>query len=121
MDLEHVATVRDLEEYLREHPSPVVADILQRAIKFFSQECRKDDGRKDWKAIKARERLGLKFQLRPDSMVSKEVAEALRMWKAFPGRDLGTSFLDAMTSQAVGKISDPRKEASRILDFFSKR
>ena len=35
-------------------------------------------------------------------------------------RDLGTGFLDAMTSQAVGKISDPRKEVSRILDFFSR-
>lgn len=119
MNLEQVKTISDFEEYLHNHPSPVVADMIQRAIKFFSYECRKEDGRKDWKASKARKRLGLKFQLCPESEVTREVAEALRMWVVFIGRDLGTSFLDAMTSHAVGGISDPRGEAHRILNFLS--
>lgn len=120
MNLEQVKMVSDLEEYLRNHPSPVVAEIIQQAIQFFSHGCRKEDGRPDWKAIKARKKLGLKFQLCPESEVNKEVAEALGLWIIVYGRDLGTGFLDAMVSQAVGKISNPRMEVNRILAFFKK-
>ena len=120
MDLEQVKTIADLNEYLYNHPSPVVADIIQQAVRFFAKECRKEDGRKDWKAIKERKRMGLGFQLKDDTEINADVAMALRAWVLYLGygHDLGTSFFDAMTSHAVGKISNPRDEVHKILNFF---
>jgi seryl-tRNA(Sec) selenium transferase len=120
MDLKQVETIEDLSNYLHNHPSPVVADILQRAIRFFSEECRKEDGKKDWKAIKERKRMGLGFQLRDDTIINAVVVQAIRNWTLFPGygHNLGTSFLDAMTSNAYGGISNPREEVKKILDFL---
>ena len=120
MDLEQVRTISDLSKYLYNHPSPVVADIIQRAIRFFANECRKEDGRKDWKAIKKRKKMGLSFQLKDDTEINADVARALRTWVLYPGHghDLGTSFFDAMTSHTVGKISNPRDEVHKILNFF---
>lgn len=120
MDLKRVRTIADLKKYLYNHPSPVVADIIQQAIGFFAEECRKEDGKKDWKAIKERKRMGLGFQLKDDTVINADVAKALRTWVLSPGygHDLGTSFLDAMMSHAVGGISNPRDEVHKILKFF---
>ena len=120
MELEQIRTIGDLQSYLFNHPSPVAADIIQGAIRFFSDECRKEDGGKDWKAIKTRKKMGLWFQLKDDTEINAKVVQALRNWVLFPGygRNLGTSFLDVMTSQTVGKISNPRDEVHRILDVL---
>lgn len=120
MDLEQVKTVDDFEKYLYNHPSQVVAEILQQAIQFFSQECRKEDGKKDWKAIKERKKMGMGFQLNDETEITAAIAQAFQLWVIIPpyGRNLGTSFLDTMTSHAIGKISNPRDEVHRILNFF---
>lgn len=64
--------------------------------------------------------MGLGFQLEDETEIDVNIARALRTWILWPGygHDLGTSFLDAMTSLVVGKIIDPREEAHRILNFF---
>lgn len=120
MDLEQVRTIADLNKYLYNHPSPVVADIIKQAVRFFARVCRKEDGRRDWKAIKERKKMGLGFQLKDETEINADVTEALRNWVLCPGygHDLGTSFLDSTTSHAVGKISNPRDEVHRILNFF---
>lgn len=61
MELEQVKTIADLKKYLYNHPSFVAADIIQQAILFFAKECRKADGKKDWKAIKERKKNGAGF------------------------------------------------------------
>lgn len=123
MELEDVRMIGDLQEYLRNHPSPVVADILQQIIRYFAKDCRKEDGRKDWKAIEERKGMGLRFQLKPDTVIDANVVHAFFLWLSHPkyGRNLGESFLEAMTSQAIGQISNPRQEVQRILDFLLKR
>lgn len=120
MDLEQVKTIKDLNDYLFCHPSPVAADILQQAINFFAKECRKENGAKDWRSIKERKKLGLKFQLKDDTKIDTNIVQALRNWVLFPGygHDLGADFLGAVVSNAIGKIGNPRNEVHRILDFL---
>ncbi len=120
MKLEEVKTVGDLKKYLSEYSSPVVVDILQRAIQFFSADCLRPDGKKDWRAIKERKKMGLSFQLKDETKMTKEVVVALNRWVATAGygREMGTSFLDAATDQATGGQGNPREQVYEILNFF---
>ncbi len=116
--IEPIRTVGDLIEWTRTCESPITADLLQSALHFFMEDCRSITPKSAfWKAIKERQKLGLRFQLMPEHEITPDICAALRTWMLHPqyGREIGASFLDAMLSQTTGGISDPRGFAFDII------
>lgn len=117
-----LTTVKELKEYTFNAPSPIVGELLAKAIRFFQEECQKPDGKRDWKAIKLRKQMGLRYQLQEGMKLTGEICEALRSWMLHPhyGRNIGTDFGEAMLSQKFG-ISDPRNYVHDLLSLIGEK
>lgn len=118
---EDIRTIRDLEDHLWSHPSPIVCELIKGAIRFFSDTCASYDGRRDWKAIQERKHMGLDFQLTPDHTLTSEIIDALTMWMAGYGREIGTTFFDVLMSKEMGGITNPRASAFKLLKTLKAR
>ena len=121
--LKNIRTVFELSEYLRHFRSPIVAECLFPAIAFFSKDCHKLEGKLDWKAIKERRQVGLKFQLTAEHEITPEIVNALWQWLCYPGygRDLGTGFGENLLSSRDFGVDMPRYMAFDILTLLKER
>ena len=121
--VKNIRTVSELSGYLRNFRSPVVGECILPAIAFFSKDCKKPDGKIDWRAVKERRRVGLKFQLTADNEITPEIVNALWQWLCFPGygRDIGTGFDENLLSSRDSGVSMPRYVAFDILKLLKER
>ncbi|TSC71537.1 MAG: hypothetical protein G01um101448_1148 [Parcubacteria group bacterium Gr01-1014_48] len=122
MNISDIKTVADLQNYVREQPSVVVADLINGALQFFMADCKLPNGKRDLEAIKERRMMGLPYRLREDEDLTEDSSLALINWMLFPGkgRDIGTDLLSAKLSHIQG-VKNPREEALKILKSIRTR
>ncbi len=115
LDVSNVKTVKDLQDYLLTFPSLIAAQFIQDAIKFFLEPCVLESGKKDWKAIKERKRMGMPRKLELDSQLTKEVCNALSLHTVHPsyGRK-NADFHTLLTATSLGD-SSPQMTAGALL------
>ena len=115
MDAHTIKTVSDLRQYAYEQKSSVVADLINGALRFFIDGCKLPNGKRDWKAIKERKKIGLHFRLEEHNELTVDTCHALINWMLWYGRDIGTSLLDTQLSH-VQNVKNPREETFALLN-----
>lgn len=115
-------TVKDLTEFADRSRSPLLGELINLPIAFFKAECKTSEGKKDWKEIKKRQKLGLKFKLEDDHELTPEICEAIRNWIVCDptGRQIGNDPLGAMLSNSCG-VPKPRGYVHDLLTHISQR
>ena len=115
LDVPHIRTVKDLQNYLFTFPSPIAAQFIQDAIRFFLEPCVLEGGKKDWKAIKERKRMGMSRKLELESRLTKEICNALSLHMIHPsyGRK-NADFTTLITAASLGD-SSPQMTAGNLL------
>lgn len=119
-DTKKIHTVSDLSEYVRNFRSPVVGECILPAIEFFTRERLTPNGKRDWKAVKERQRIGVRFQL--SDQITPDILRAIWQWLILPGygRDIGTEFDENLLSSKMG-VGMPRYVAFDILALLKER
>jgi hypothetical protein len=114
MNQKDIKTIADLQQYLYEQPSSIVADLINGALQFFMAECKFPNGNMDWKAVKERRNMKMRYRLEDHHNLTADICKALLNWMLSYGRDIGTDLLDAKLSHAQG-VEHPRKQAFDLL------
>jgi hypothetical protein len=115
VDATTIKTVVDLRQYAYEQQSSVIAELITGALRFFMEDCKLPNGKRNWKAMKERKRMGLHFRLEEHHELTAEICHALINWMLWHGREIGTSLLDAQLSNAQC-VKDPREETFAFLN-----
>ena len=113
-----IKTVADLQRYAKECKSPPISKLFEGAVHFFSVDCRRPEGGKDWKEIKKRKALGLRFKLTPEIQITVEICEAIASWIMSPqyGRKVAGTASDDMISALACGIDLPIQYAFDLLN-----
>lgn len=121
-EAENLTTVNDLFEWARNHPSPVVGELIVQPLRFFMEEKRREDGKPDRDHQKLRIQLGQKYLLTLEHPLTPDICQALANWilDARYGRDIGTSYVDASLTVSCGE-SQPRETVLQLLTFIRER
>jgi len=117
MELHDIKSIQDLKYYLQNNCSPEVIDIVNKAISFYADPCLKADGKKDLVSRKARMVLGYANTITDKTVISHELAQALKNWVLSPMH--GRKFLrDPYFYQVFPDNVDPLIEVKRILGYL---
>lgn len=76
-DLSGIQTVADFQTYLTTFPSPMAAQLIQDAIRFFLTPCNQEDKRERRKAMKERKHMGMSRKLEECDSLTPEICRAL--------------------------------------------